>query len=345
MALRLVEAFIPRTLEVGVETALEDLEIRGVWKEPFSDETLLVRVLVDVEGSDAVVGALSERYEGVEGFQAFILPVEAALPRETLKEEEDEEDTGEEPGDEKDEEAEAAARARTARVSIEELHAEVQDMSRLTGVYMALVVLSTIVAAIGLLRDSTAIVIGSMMIAPLLGPIVALALATTLADWVLGRHAMKANVAGLLASLAVALLIGMLVEVDPTGTQIASRTRVSLSDVPLGLAVGGAGVLSVTTGVSAALVGVMVAVALLPPLVVLGLLAGSGLWEEAGVAAILLLTYVIAINLAGVVTFLAQGVRPRDRWEAEDARQAARITIVACVGLLVALTLVILWIR
>lgn len=271
---------------------------------------------MEAEESDAAVGALADRFESVEGFQAFILAVEAAVPRVSAEEEAEEAD-GPEPAEEDEE-----RRSRTSRVSIEELHAEVQDMSRLSKVYVAMVVLSTIVAAIGLLRDSPAIVIGSMVIAPLLGPSVALCLATTLADWPLGRHSLKANAAGLLLALAVAFAIGLAVPVDPAVNEIASRTVVSLWDVALGLAVGGAGVLSVTTGVSTALVGVMVAVALLPPLVVVGLLAGSGAWAGAAAAGLLLATYLITINLAGVITFLAQGVRPRRRWEAERARRA-----------------------
>lgn len=342
MALRLVEAFIPTAQKRTIEGALEGLDVRGVWKEPFGEDLLLIRVLVEVEASDAVVGALTGHYEGLEGFQAFILPVEAAVPR--ARDEEDEE--GHEGArEEGQEEGDAKGLFRTSRVSIEELHAEVQDMSRLTNVYIAMVVLSTIVAAIGLLQDSVAIVIGSMVIAPLLGPSVALSLATTLADWPLGRHALKANVAGLLLALGIAFAIGLTVTVDATVTEIASRTRVSLWDVVLGLAVGGAGVLSVTTGVSTALVGVMVAVALLPPLVVAGLLAGSGLWAGAWAAGLLLVTYVMCINLAGVLAFLAQGVRPRRRWEAERARRAAWTSIGLWLLLLAILAALIRYLR
>lgn len=317
MALRLVEAFIPAAKEDTLEGALEGLDVRDVWKQPIADELLLVRVLVEVEGSDAVVGALTDCYEGVEEFRALILSVEATVPQ--IEEEEKRDGREQEDGDEK---GVVKGLFRTTRVSIEELHSEVRDMSRLTNVYLALVVLATIVAAIGLLRDNVAIVIGSMVIAPLLGPIVALSLATTLADLPLGVHALKTNAAAISLSFAVAFAIGLAVPVDPTVEEIASRTHITLLDVVLGLAVGGAGVLSVTTGVSTALVGVMVAVALLPPLVVVGLLAGSGFWSGALVAALLLLTYGIAINLSGVLTFLAQGVRPRQHWEAERARRA-----------------------
>lgn len=343
MALRLVEAIVPSDRRSTLEEALSDIKLRSLRTEAISEGRLLVRVLVDADGSDAVVGALTQHFEDAEEFEAVILAVEAALPRPPVdEEEEEEEDTG---GDESrtgNDDGEDSKSSRAAsRVSIEELHAGVMDMSRLTPIYLALVVIATIVAAIGLRRNSPAIVIGSMVIAPLLGPSVALALATTLADWPLGRHALKANVSGFFLCLTLSFLIGLAVPVDPSVGEIASRTLVGHSDVVLGLAVGGAGVLSVTTGVPTALVGVMVAVALLPPLVVAGLLAGSGYWAGASAAGLLIATYVITINLAGVLTFFVQGVKPRSRWEAERAKKATRVGIFLWVVLVAALATLI----
>jgi uncharacterized hydrophobic protein (TIGR00341 family) len=321
MALRLVEAFVRKDQADDVQESLEELKVIGTWRTETDSDLALIRILVHVEQSDAVVEVLSPCLEEDARCRAFILPVEAALPQPTV------------------EEAEQAPAA--GRVSIEELQAEVQDMSRLTSVYVAMVVLSTVVAAIGLVRDSAAIVIGSMVIAPLIGPSVALALATTLADGALGRHALKTHAVGMGVAFGIAFGMGLLVPVDPAVTQIASRTEPSLWDVLLGLAVGSAGVLSVTTGVSTALVGVMVAVALLPPLVVAGLLAGSGLWTQAGAAGVVLVSYVLTTNLAGVVAFRAQGVAPRKRWEAERARKAVRTSIALWISLIVALAALI----
>lgn len=92
-----------------------------------------------------------------------------------------------------------------------------------------------------------------------------------------------------------------------------------LGDIALALAAGSAGALAFTTGVPAVVVGVMVAVALLPPLVVTGLLAGSGHFDRAVSAFILVTANVTCLNLAAVGTFLMQKVRPRTWWEAERA--------------------------
>jgi uncharacterized membrane protein len=89
------------------------------------------------------------------------------------------------------------------------------------------------------------------------------------------------------------------------------------------------------------LVGVMVAVALLPPLVAAGLLAGAGLWGPAGGALTLLIINITCINLAAVATFLVQKVRPRTWWEEERARKATRIAVATWVIMLAVLVGVI----
>ena len=128
------------------------------------------------------------------------------------------------------------------------------------------VVLSTLVAAIGLVRGDIAVIIGAMVIAPLLGPNVALALAVTLGDGTLAVRALKTIAAGVATAAVVSVLMGVILPVDPSVPEIASRTDASFSDLALALAAGSAGALAFTTGIPTALIGVMVAVALLPPL-------------------------------------------------------------------------------
>ena len=116
-----------------------------------------------------------------------------------------------------------------------------------------------------------------------------------------------------------------------------------VGDIVLALAAGSACALAYTTVAPAALTGVMVAVALLPPLVVVGLLTASGELGSAAGALLLVATNVICVNLAGVVTFLWQGIRPRTWWEANRARQATWravaiwLTLLIILGILAAL--------
>jgi uncharacterized hydrophobic protein (TIGR00341 family) len=225
------------------------------------------------------------------------------------------------------------------------LYEDIKDAARCSRIYLAMVVLATIVAAIGLYYNSVAIIIGAMVIAPLLGPNVALSLATTLGDLSLLRRALLTALAGIATTMVLSVIIGVLLHVDPTTPEMASRNGVGVGDVVVALASGCAGALAFTTGVSATLIGVMVAVALLPPLATFGLLLGGGHTALAMGALTLFLMNLICVNLAGVITFLVQGIRPATWWEKDRAVKAARIAIGLWVALLAALGGMILFLR
>jgi uncharacterized hydrophobic protein (TIGR00341 family) len=206
-------------------------------------------------------------------------------------------------------------------------------------------VLSTVVGAVGLRHNSVAIIIGAMVIAPLLGPNMALALGTALGDLTLLRRAILTAMAGIGTAMALSVIIGVLMRVDPALSEMASRTRVGLGDIVVALASGSAGALAFTTGVSATLIGVMVAVALLPPLVTSGLLLGGGHPALATGAFSLFLVNLICVNLAGVTTFLVQGIKPTSWWEKDRAVKATRIAIGLSLTLLAVLVGMILLVR
>ena len=118
-----------------------------------------------------------------------------------------------------------------------------------------------------------------------------------------------------------------------------ARTDVGMDSIALALASGAAAVLSITTGLSSVLVGVMVAVALLPPTATLGLMLGAGQFEHALGAGLLLAVNVVCVNLAAKVVFLAKGIHPRTWWERKKARRAMVLYLliwIASLALLVA---------
>jgi uncharacterized hydrophobic protein (TIGR00341 family) len=201
--------------------------------------------------------------------------------------------------------------------------------------------LSTIVAAIGLAENNVAVIIGAMVIAPLLGPNIAFAFATSLGDKTLSAQALVTDLAGLGVALALSLVIGVVWPIDLTNPEILARTDVNLDGVALALASGAAAVLSLTTGLSSALVGVMVAVALLPPTAVLGMMLGHGRWELAGGAALLLAVNVVCVLLSAKVVFLLRGVKPRTWLDSERARQSRTLYLGLWALLLVVLVAVV----
>lgn len=330
MALRLIEMVLPTSRSGTVVTQLEGHPVHCVWHDAFGEGATLTRVLLEAEGSEAVLDLLEKQFGDAEDFRIILLPVEATIPR-------IESDSGEELRPV----AEGAEAAINRRISREELYADVTQMAQMSVTYMAMVALSSIVASFGILRDQVAVIIGVMVIAPLLGPNVALSLATTLGDGKLALRGLKTAGLGLATAVIFPLVLGAVLTVDPTVREIVSRTQVGLGDLALALASGAAGALAVTTGVPATLIGVMVAVALLPPLATAALLAGSGYWSMAIAALLLTGVNVVCVNLAGVATFLIQGVRPLRGGETERARWATGFAIGAWSLLLALLALMI----
>ena len=332
MALRLIEMVLREKDGAEVRELLKEHTVLEHRQIRLPDGEVLVRILLDAEKSEAVLDLLEKRYTGEEGNRIVILPVEATLPRN-----EPEPDTTPEqpPPEEKSPE----------RIGREELYEDIKDAARCTRVYLVMGVLSTVVAAIGLYYNSVAIIIGAMVIAPLLGPNMALALGTTLGDLSLLRRALLTALAGIAMTMVLSVIIGLVLQVNPASPEVASRDGVAPGDILVALASGSAGALAFTTGVSATLIGVMVAVALLPPLVTFGLLLGGGHTDLSMGALSLFLVNLICVNLAGVITFLIQGIRPATWWEKDQALKATRIAIVLWVVLLAALVGMILLLR
>lgn len=328
MSLRIIEVVVNKSLGERARLLLDPTGPIDLWQQQLADERVLVRALVATEKSEAILDQLSGSYEGTEGFRVVLLPVEATLPRPTATAQPDSV-VGEAP---------EAVVLPAPRVSREELRAELEPGASVSTVFIVMTLLSAVVAAIGLIRDNATIVIGAMVIAPLLGPNMALALGTTLGDLKLARTSVWTNALGIALVLMVAVLVGMVIPVDPHVREIASRTQVGLGDIVLALAAGVAGALAFTTGAPATLIGVMVAVALVPPLVTFGLLVSAGCYEMALRALLLTMVNVICVNLAGVSTFILQGIHPRAWWDTDRARRATRVAVSLWGTLLILLT-------
>jgi uncharacterized hydrophobic protein (TIGR00341 family) len=319
----------------------EALELLGsqdkliFWQEESSGANFVASALTDSGHSESIMDLFEKQFSAVEGFKLILFPVEASVPRM---------DAPDEDAHDSNLDNTKTEQKNTIRISREELYSDIVDSTKFSNIFVLLTMLSTVVVAIGLLKNNVAVIIGAMVIAPFLGPNVALALSTNLAEHKLALNALKTLLSGVLITLLLSAGMGYFFETDPTIPEIAMRTRASLSDIILALASGCAGVLAFTTGLSSAVIGVMVAVALLPPLTVCGLLLGTGLIKEAIGAFLLFITNIICINLAGVITFLFQGVSPRVWWEADKAKKATRKALVLWSIILIVLAVTIfLW--
>ena len=283
-----------------------------------------MRLLVEDSKFQQILDSLQNTLATQENTKIIVLPVEVTLPKLTEDERKEED---------------------SAKIAREELYDSVEKNARLTTNYFVLVVLSTIVAAIGLVENNVAVIIGAMVIAPLLGPNLALVLGTALGDTALMKESVFTLGAGVTVAVILSFVIGALWPADVNSPEILSRTDVGLDSIALALASGAAAALSLTTGLSSTLVGVMVAVALLPPAATIGLMLGHGDMGHALGATLLLVVNIVCVNLAGKVVFAVQGITPRTWWEKEKAKRAMRINIVVWLITLVLLVVAIQQLR
>jgi uncharacterized hydrophobic protein (TIGR00341 family) len=328
MALRLAYIYLPKDNSGFLDDLRENFNIIEYYENEEKDRKE-IKLLLDAEMAEPVLDFIENRYGLQEGFRVIVTPVEAVIPRLGVEKKPE--------IDEENQKSESEAK----RIYREELYEDINSVSSGGRTFILLVILSAFVASIGLLRANIAIIIGAMVIAPLLGPNMGMALAATLGDSALAKRSLKTNLTGIAFAVTIAIALGWFATVDVTNPEIASRLKVSYADFVIALASGAAGALSFTSSVPGSLIGVMVAVALLPPLMVFGLLVGDGQFQTSLNALLLLMTNVVCVNISGVAMFLYQGVRPNSWWEAKKAKKQTRIAIAVWMALLATLSILI----
>jgi len=173
---------------------------------------------------------------------------------------------------------------------------------------------ATAIGCAGLIGDSSATIIGAMLIATLMGPILGVGLALVDADNRLLRRSLTALVGGALLVLATGVAVGSIApDTGPTAEMLA-RTSPRLLDLIVALASGAICAYAVASPrLSAAIVGVSIAVALVPPLANAGILAARGQWGLAQGAALLVFVNVVAIQVGASVSLWLCGYRGSSR--------------------------------
>jgi len=218
----------------------------------------------------------------------------------------------------------------TGRISREELKTKAGEMAPGLSVYVLLTVVSAVIATAGVLLDSAAVVVGSMVIAPLIGPAMAASVGTVLDDREMFVRGARLQLLGVVVAVAAAAGFATLLKtvhlippMDPTTVgQVQERLLPDFLSLAVAIGAGIAGATSLRTGVSASLVGVMIAVALIPPTAVIGIGIAYGLPLVVLGASVLVLVNVLSINLAGTATLWYAGYRPEQWFRTDEARAA-----------------------
>jgi len=191
---------------------------------------------------------------------------------------------------------------------LQQLRADLLTEATPDSAYLALVVGSCAISTFGLLANSAAVIIGAMIIAPLMLPIRGLAFGALEGDFPLFRKGIVAVGIGTLLAIAISFSLGKLVGLPSYGSEVLARSEPTLLDLGIAIVAGGiSGYAKVQPKISGSLAGTAIAVALMPPICVVGLGLSQANWLLSWGATLLYLTNLLGITLACMMTFLLAG--------------------------------------
>ncbi|MFB0563174.1 MAG: TIGR00341 family protein [Candidatus Lokiarchaeia archaeon] len=223
------------------------------------------------------------------------------------------------------------------RVSNDEIIQMVEKATKINVNYFTLIILAGVLASIGLLGNNAAVIIGSMVIAPLLGPVTGTAMGTILSRRKMFEDSIKMEAAGIIIAIIVGFILTYIYPGAAPTSEILSRAQPNLADMALAIASGFAAGVALSGGLESALVGVAVAAALLPPAANIGIGIALAQYGIASGSLQLLLINILSINLCCTALFWFQGIRPTVsiRKERVAARILRRRLVIVLIALLV----------
>ena len=223
---------------------------------------------------------------------------------------------------------------------IEELIPLTEPFIRLRKDYFVLLWIAAIVSLSGLFANSPAIIVGAMLISPLLGPITALSLNSTLGRDDKVRKSflnLFLMIITIIALSAIVTTITSQIMHLQTTPEIQSRADIHSTDVVISILLGVAGGIAMTSNIPGSLVGVAIAASLVPPAVVTGI-GLSFLSPKLFTGSLLLvISNVVGLLLGSMIVFIVRGVTPRKYYEKEKARKYMKKTIITFTALSVLL--------
>jgi uncharacterized hydrophobic protein (TIGR00341 family) len=325
---RLVHVSIPRGRRDAVLGLLEDEGIDYVVTEETSGRafTHVVSFAIPTPAVEPVLDGLKDAGVDDDAFTVITSAETVVSERfDELKERYEEDET---PND---------------RIARDELRARAEELAAPLPTYLSLTFVSAVIATAGLLLDSPATVVGSMVIAPLIGPAMSASVGTVIDDREMFSRGVRLQVVGMTVAIAAAAAFAFLVQttnlippgIEPSNIdQIQVRLQPDFLALAIALGAGAAGAISLTAGVSAAIVGVMIAVALVPPAATVGIGLAFGLPGIAIPSAVLTVVNGLSVNLAALIVFWYRGYRPEHFFRRDEARSAT-LTRVAVLSVLI----------
>jgi uncharacterized hydrophobic protein (TIGR00271 family) len=199
----------------------------------------------------------------------------------------------------------------------------------LNGQFLFLTISSCIIATIGILLNSTAVVIGSMLVAPLLGPIIRMGFAFVSQDLAGALRALGTTIVGILVALITAVVIIHLSPDSEPTAEILSRIQPNFLDFLVAICAGPAVGYSVIRGQNTVFIGVAIATALMPPIAVCGYGLAWGNLTIAEGAGLLLLANIAGLTAGIVASAIWYGMYTTYQLPAKLLAMTAMLTTVS----------------
>ena len=226
-------------------------------------------------------------------------------------------------------------RRRVKPADLEALQADLLSESSIDNTYLILIVGSCIIASFGLLSNSAAVIIGAMLVAPLMLPIRGMAFGALESNLRLFLAGLTALLVGTALAIAMSCIIGWTAGLSQFGSEVLARSKPNLLDLGIAVAAGSiSGYAKVEPKISSSLAGTAIAVALMPPVCVIGLGLSAQNWQLSQGATLLYVTNLLGISLSCMVTFWLKGYAPMAK-----AKRALRWTSIVTAAVVIPLSI------
>ena len=335
--MRFIHALVPESTRADVESVLSDEGVDFVITEEASDSNERYVFHFPLP-SQAVESVLDKLYDaGLEESFIVIGTADAANTPQFAELEERYVEGGEE----------------SDTVVPEELGSKAKNLNPSPRTYYTMTLLSVLVASVGLLIDSPAVVVGSMVIAPQVGAALTASVGLAFSKRKLIVDGIRDQIAGLGLAVIFAVVFGFAIRtaafvpqtLDPTTiAQISSRTSPGILALVVGLSAGAAGAIGLATDLPVSLVGVAVAAALIPAAAAIGIGIAWGYPLVAFGAFVLLVLNILSITVSGALAFWYLGYKPAE-WDPgspiETVRSGSANATLAAFAVVLVITVVI----
>ncbi|MEO1128174.1 MAG: DUF389 domain-containing protein [Planctomycetota bacterium] len=197
-----------------------------------------------------------------------------------------------------------------SREERKELYTRLEAGGRVSTDFVMMLMLSAAIASLGLIQSSAAVVIGAMLVAPLMTPLVAMGMAIVQGNMAMFRESRRAMLIGTVGALAVSVAIGLLSPWSELSAEVSARGTPNPFDLAIAFFSGIAAAYAMARpGLAGTLVGVAIAVALVPPLAGVGIALSKWNLEVVYGASVLFITNLLAITIGAALVFRFFGVR------------------------------------